>query len=127
MKTGYEEAAAILEAYCRLPDTPDRARRRDRRLADRLVARGVSFSTIETAFLLATARRRQPGSARLPPIRSLRYFLPIIEELRQMPPEPGYLDYLRHAVGTESSAAIAGKRRLTTRPSARQRCLFDPE
>jgi hypothetical protein len=37
-------------------------------------------------------------SAELPPlpkIRSLAYFIPVIEELRQQPLPDGYLDYLR--------------------------------
>ena len=88
----------ILAAYCRLPDTPRRPRRRDRRLAEHLVQRGVPVPLVESAFLLATARRQRTRTARLPPIRSLHYFLPIIEEVLRTAPDPGYLDYLRRAV-----------------------------
>jgi hypothetical protein len=52
---------------------------------------------IENAFLLATARRflRDPAYPPLNPIRSVHYFLPIIEELLDQPPPPAYFDYLR--------------------------------
>jgi hypothetical protein len=32
----------------------------------------------------------------LAPIRSLAYFLPVVEELTENPVDAGYLDYLRH-------------------------------
>jgi hypothetical protein len=80
---------------------PHKAARRpsthDRRLARQLFDRGVSLDSFETAFLLAIARRsqRDPEAPALPAIRSLAYFLPIIEEVLQLPDAPGYLDYLR--------------------------------
>lgn len=87
----------ILAAYLDLPDTPDRATPNDRRLATHLVDQNVPFDLLRTALLLATARRlcRPPEAPPLNPVRSLAYFLPILEELRQNPPEPGYLLYLQ--------------------------------
>lgn len=46
---------------------------------------------------LALRRRnaRPPDADPLPPIRSLHYFLAVIDELPAGPPPDGYLDYLR--------------------------------
>ena len=90
----------ILEAYLRLPDTPARARQQDHHLAVQLHRRAVPEAIIEAAFLLATARRcsRPPDAAPLGPIRSLHYFLPVIEELLQHPPPDSYLSYLRETM-----------------------------
>jgi hypothetical protein len=91
--------SAVLRLYLELPDAPPRARPYDRRLARQLNEQGVDLALVETALLLATARRskRSPSAAPLGPIRSLYYFLPVIEELRRQPPPEGYLAYLRAA------------------------------
>jgi hypothetical protein len=96
----------LLDLYCGLPHTA--ARRPspyDRQLADQLWERNIPLQTIEAAFLLAVARRssREPGRQPLPPIRSLAYFLPVIEELRQELLDPGYLLYLRDKMGQIST------------------------
>ena len=88
----------LLALYCGLPHTA--ARRPfppDRRIAEQLFDRGISLETIETAFLLAIVRRtyRDPQALPLTPIRSLAYFLPVIDEVLRQPPEPGYVSYLR--------------------------------
>jgi hypothetical protein len=88
----------LLALYCGLSETA--ARRpspADRRLAFQLFDQAIPLDTLETALLLAAARRttRPPDLPPLPPIRSLAYFLPVIAELRLDPPNPGYLDYLR--------------------------------
>lgn len=88
----------VLALYCGLPHTA--ARRPfppDCRLAKQLFDRGISLETIETAFLLASARRmyRDPQDPPLTPIRSLAYFLPVIDEVLLQPPEPGYVSYFR--------------------------------
>ena len=87
----------VLALYRKLPDTPNRHSRYDRHLATQLHQQLVPLALIEAAFLLATARRllRDPSYPPLSPIRSLHYFLPVIEELRDLPPAPSYLDYLR--------------------------------
>ena len=94
------DATWILAAYLRLPDTPRRARHQDQLLAARLHQRGVPASVLEAAFLLATWRRinRPPEAEPLAPIRSLRYFLPVIEELLHRPPAASYVAYLRETV-----------------------------
>jgi hypothetical protein len=73
-------------------------RRPDRILAVQLYQRGVSVTVIENALLLAAARRLvHPADA--PPlgtIRSLAYFLPVIEEVLELRVSPDYFQYLRH-------------------------------
>lgn len=87
----------VLNLYLSLPETPSRTSRYDRHLATQLCERKVSLETIEAAFLLASARRlfRDPASAPLQPIRSLHYFLPVIEEVSAGPLSPDYVKYLR--------------------------------
>jgi|SRR5215210_5987303 len=88
------EAQRILAAYCALEDTAlSRPSRADRALANNLVARGLTFDLLQTAFILATARRRL-ASTSSHPIRSLAYFIPIIDELLSHPPDPDYIQYL---------------------------------
>jgi len=87
----------VLALYRKLPDTPKRHSRYDRCLAVRLYQQNLPLPVIENAFLLATARRllRDPSYPSLNPIRSLHYFLPVIEELLDQPPPQAYFDYLR--------------------------------
>lgn len=96
----------LLDLYCGLPHTA--ARRpsvNDQRLAARLCDQHLAFDLIEAALLLAIARRnrRDPQAPPLPPIRSLAYFLPVIEELRLNPPDPAYLRHLRSRAGDQMS------------------------
>src|SRR5262249_20458648 len=92
----------VLDLYLSLPETPARASRFDRSLALELFQRSTSTSTIEAAFLLASARRlcRPPNAPPLGSIRSLHYFLPIIEELTHNPLPIDYIRYLRHKLAT---------------------------
>ena len=88
---------AVLDLYARLPGTRPRSTRHDRRLATSLYERGVPFSAVRTALLLAVARRtllRPKDAPPLPPIGSLHYFVPVLDEVLATPPEPGYADYL---------------------------------
>lgn len=87
----------VLKLYLSLPETPSRTSRYDRELATQLCERKVPLETIEAAILLASARRlfRNPALAPLQPIRSLHYFLPVIEEVSAGPLSPDYVNYLR--------------------------------
>lgn len=87
----------LLMLYVDLPDTPLRANSQDQRQARLLFDRGVPLAVVETALLLACLRRRSrpEGVPPLPRVRSLAYFLPVIEELIETPAPPGYLPYLR--------------------------------
>jgi hypothetical protein len=89
--------AAVLTLYVDLPDTPLRASVPDQRQAHLWFDRGVPLEVVETALLLACLRRtvRPTDVPPLPRIRSLAYFQPIIEELREHPVVAGYLQYLR--------------------------------
>jgi hypothetical protein len=98
MSSSRYDVQRLLDLYCGLPHTA--ARRpsaADRKLAAQLCDQAIAFDLIEAAFLLAIARRnrRDPLAPPLPPIRSLAYFLPVIEELRLHPLDLDYLRYLR--------------------------------
>jgi hypothetical protein len=87
----------ILLCYRNLPHTCGRVGPRDHLLAQSLEHRGVPLDLVEAALYLAALRRlcRPPDAQRLPTVRSLHYFLPVIEELEDAPPDPGYFAYLR--------------------------------
>lgn len=93
-----EFVARLLSLYLRLPHTPARTSRSDRQLAAQWYAQDITWETLEGALLLATARRslRDPTLPPLPPIRSLHYFVPLVEEVLATPLAPEYVQYLRH-------------------------------
>lgn len=95
-----ENVAAVLKYYLELPDTPLKPSFNDRQTAAKLLESGTLPSTIEAALLLATVRRlgRPPDLPPLSPIRSLAYFLPVIQELLNNPLPDDYLSYLRRKV-----------------------------
>jgi len=96
---GQEEyVRQVLEAYRRTPGTTGTVRRADRLLAAQLNQRGLSVSVIENALVLAAARRLMRPAEALPlgTIRSLAYFIPVIEEVLVLPVNPDYFEYLRH-------------------------------
>ena len=87
----------VLDAYRKTPGTMGTVRRADRTLAAQLYQRGLSVRVIENGLMLA-ATRRLMRSADAPPlstIRSLAYFLPVIEEVLNLRVGPDYFDYLR--------------------------------
>jgi hypothetical protein len=88
----------VLEAYRKTPGTMGTVRRSDRVLAAQLYQRGVSVSVIENALVLAATRRlvRPADAPPLGTIRSLAYFLPVIEEVLELRVSPEYFQYLRH-------------------------------
>lgn len=88
----------VLEAYSKTPGTMGTIRRPDRALAVQLYQRGISASVIENAFVLAATRRlmRPTNAPPLSTIRSLAYFLPVIEEVIGLRVSPDYFRYLRH-------------------------------
>jgi hypothetical protein len=89
--------ASLLILYADLPDTPWRPSPLDQWLARKLHQEAIPLPLVESALLLGTWRRlaRADHLLPLPRIRSLAYFLPVIEELQQQPLPSGYLDYLR--------------------------------
>jgi hypothetical protein len=93
-----EYVRQVLEAYRKTPGTMGTVRRADRLLAAQLYQRGLSLKVIENALVLATTRRlmRPSDAAPLGTIRSLAYFLPVIEEVLEMRVSSDYFEYLRH-------------------------------
>ena len=86
-----------LELYRCTPGTLGRIRREDRLLAADLHDRGINLSTLEGAYVLAAARRcfRPPDAHPLAPIRSMHYFMPVIEEILANSPAAEYLAHLK--------------------------------
>jgi len=96
--------ATVLRIYLEMPETPLRAGPSDRERAGDMYQRQVPLTIVESAFLLGSLRRldRPPESPRLSPIRSLAYFMPVIEELLANPFPDGYLDYLHYKLRKRS-------------------------
>jgi hypothetical protein len=95
---GQEEyVRQVLDAYRKTPGTMGTVRRTDRTLAAQLYQRGLSVRVIENALVLAATRRlmRPADAPPLGTIRSLAYFLPVIEEVLNLHVDQGYFDYLR--------------------------------
>ena len=95
----------VLEAYRKTPGTMGTVRRADRLLAAQLYQRGVSLKVIENALVLAATRRliRPADRPPLGTIRSLAYFLPVIEEVLELRVSPDYFDYLRYRLARTGS------------------------
>ena len=87
----------VLKAYQEMPGTMGTVRRADRVLAAQLYQRGLSVKVIENALVLAATRRlmRPADAPPLGPIRSLAYFLPVIEEVLELHVSPDYFQYVR--------------------------------
>lgn len=83
----------VLEGYLALPDTPNRSSRYDRSLAESWFQQQLPLSQIRAAFALAILRRhlRNSSTPPLQPIRSLHYFVPVLEEISQQ--DSRYLEY----------------------------------
>lgn len=86
----------LLEDYCNTPGTVGRVRPEDRRLAQRLYRQGIPLHLLRVALALAAGRRgfRPFDAPPLAPIRSLHYFLPVLEEIQNRPLPEEYLVYL---------------------------------
>jgi hypothetical protein len=115
---------AVLETYVCLPETPDRARRDDRYLAIKLYRQAIPLFQVKAAMLLATARRnfREPEAEPLEPIRSLRYFVPLIEEIQRSGVGEFYVHYLEQKLNLvletkDSPAAPPGTSSVEPHPT----------
>jgi hypothetical protein len=100
-----EYVRRLLEAYGATPGTSGMVRCPDRLLAAQLHQRGVPLETVENAFDLAAARRmiRRTDAAPLGTIRSLAYFLPVIEEVLQLNVSQEYFQHLRNRLHRATS------------------------
>jgi len=98
--TREEYIQKVLAAYRSTPGTTGAVRRPDRLLAAQLHDRGLPLLVIENALVLAAARRltRPAGAPPLPAVRSLAYFVPVIDEVLSMRVSPDYFRYLRQKI-----------------------------
>ena len=87
----------VLEAYRNTPGTCGNLRRPDRMLAIQLYQRGVPLRTVENALVLTAVRRliRPADAPPLPTLRSLAYFMPVIEEVLETDVGEEYFQYAR--------------------------------
>jgi hypothetical protein len=87
----------VLEAYRNTPGTCGNLRRPDRLLAVELYQRGVPLHKVEKALVLAAVRRliRPADAPPLATMRSLAYFLPVIEEVLETGVGEDYFLYAR--------------------------------
>jgi hypothetical protein len=87
---------SVLQLYTDLPHTPRRPSQDDRSVAQKLQRQHIPLRRVQAALLLGSARRlfRVDSTQHLLPIRSIRYFLPVVEELEFAPVDQRYIDYL---------------------------------
>ena len=117
--TQSEYVRQVLEAYCQTPTTAGRVNRQDRLLAAQLYQRGIPLTVVENALVLGAYRRlyRDLDAPPLAPVRSLRYFGALIQEILAMEVCPdGYFQYLRYRIKTFEQA----KQQLLQARRARQ-------
>jgi len=90
----------VLSAYRQTPGTAGTIRRPDRLLAAQLYARRVPLHAVQNALVLAASRRllRPTDAPPLGTIRSLAYFLPVIDEVLSFTLSPDYFQYLRSKI-----------------------------
>lgn len=113
--------SAVLEIFISLPNAPRRPRRDDRFFAEKLYRQNVPLQALEYAFLLGCARRElQEHDQPLRPIRSLRYFVPILEEVQEQPVDASYVRYLRGKLSGRLRPKPATKPQKRTRDSRRR-------
>jgi len=104
--TQEEYVQRVLAAYRSTPGTAGTTRRPDRLLAAQLYERGVPLIVIENALVLAAARRlmRPMESPPLNTVRSLAYFLPVINEVSSLRVSPEYFQHLRQKIARHAHA-----------------------
>ncbi|HKM82062.1 MAG TPA: hypothetical protein VJY15_14000 [Candidatus Acidoferrum sp.] len=92
-----EYVRKVLDAYRQTPGTTGCVRRQDRLLAAQLYDRAVPLKTIENALVLAAARRmlRAADAPSLATVRSLAYFQPVIDEVKELKVSDDYFQHLR--------------------------------
>jgi hypothetical protein len=107
--------ASVVTLYLEMPDTPMRVSASDQSMARHFHQEGVPLETVETALLLGSLRRliRPTDAPRLPPIRSLAYFRPVIEELQENPAPENYRQYLHLKLQLFAKASPATDQKST--------------
>jgi len=97
----------VLGAYRQTPGTAEVTRRADRLLAAQWYARGVPLCAVENALVLAASRRlfRPTEAPHLGTIRSLAYFVPVLDEVLELTVSQDYFRYLRSQIASFHSDA----------------------
>jgi hypothetical protein len=95
-----EYVSRLLDAYRKTPGTTGHVRRQDRRLAGQLYEQIVPPTVVENALVLATARRllRPENAPPLDCVRSLHYFLAVIDEVMKSKVGDEYFLYLQRKI-----------------------------
>jgi hypothetical protein len=103
-----EYTERILEAYRETPGTTGFVRKADRLVASGLFERGIPLMTIKNALCLAAARRviRPKDALPLQTVRSLAYFLSVVDEVLETQMGQEYFDYLRSKLRTVGKKAL---------------------
>lgn len=115
-----EFVRAVLDYYVWLPGTTTITSRCDRACARALFRRGVPLEVVRDAMVVAVARRTFRQGDPLPRVRALHFFLPVIDELLEVPCEPGYARYLEHKLhplAAEKAAQRAAALRQAAGPA----------
>jgi hypothetical protein len=87
----------LLDAYCQTPGTTRRVHRADRLLAVQLYQRRIPLAAVQNALVLGAARRlfRNPDAPPLLTIRSLHFFMPVLDEVLTLNVSQDYFRYLK--------------------------------
>jgi hypothetical protein len=104
--------SGVIGLYRRFAGGHVRPRRADRELAAVWHRAGIALDTIESAMLLALARRLERPNDALPlqPIRSLHYFIPVLDEVAARPLADHYIAYLRRKIDGQPAVDPTGAR-----------------
>ena len=105
----------IIDLYLNLPETPTRCARSDIQLASKWYQEQIKPGDVQAAMLIATARRlfrRNTHESPLGPIRTLHYFQPVLQEVRQQPLEADYVEYLRKNINQAMNVLSISKKKL---------------
>jgi hypothetical protein len=97
---------AILDCYRRLPGATTVTSRHDRKCARALFRRSVPLDVVLHAMMVAVARRTFRRGDPLPRIRAFHFFLPAVEELLEVPCDPGYVQYLKKKLEASTGQEI---------------------
>lgn len=109
---------ALLDCYRQLPGTPRVTSRCDRKCAQALFRQGVPLGLVESAMVVAVARRTFRRGDPLPRIRALHFFLPVIDELLEVPCDPGYVQYLTNKLEAHAGQGIQLQRAEAAQPES---------
>lgn len=99
----------VLALYRTAPGTHGHVRKADLRLAHELYDRGVPLQIIDDAIAVALCRRLVRSTSPAEPVRSLHYFMGVVDELLTGALDAGYIAYLRGRL-TRHLATLAHER-----------------